>query len=153
VSLVLVQPSNLGIRGTDDYGSGAFGAARAKHSAGAEEHAILKYAHKGADWIVVPGDVIPAPAHVRQTLYGLAYAEDNRFHSIHLELIEDPHWQIKLLYAWNTAHLLQEFQAGQPLAIAEDISLRYKNITRHVHLEVRHMGMLVDPMTLLAVSA
>ena len=153
MSLTIIAPSRLGIRGHDDYGSGAFGAARKRHSAGAEEHAILKYAHKGADWIVVPGDLIPAPAHVRQTLYGLAYPEDNRFHSIHLELIEDMAWQLKLLYCWNTAHLLQEFEAGQPLAIAENIALRYPGITRHVHLEVRHLGILVDPMTLLAVSA
>jgi len=151
MSLKIIAPSALGIRGIDAHGSGEFGAPRSRGSAGAS-WAVQRYEHKGVDFIVVPGQNILCPCDAWVTRYGQAYVGDDRFGSIHLDSVDDPDFSLKLFYAQLRIDgaLPVRVGAGAPFAMAQDLRQKYSGIIPHVHLEIRRLGVLVDPGSLLA---
>jgi murein DD-endopeptidase MepM/ murein hydrolase activator NlpD len=132
---IIFAPCNRGIRGTDKYGSGAFGASRDGGSRW----------HLGIDLITVLDDPIYAPADSVVTMHGIAYADDPRFRTIRLESVDEPGLQFRLLYLVPEASIGTRVSRGDRIGSAQNIGLRYPEITNHCHFEMRRQGVPVDP--------
>lgn len=149
---------NLGLRGVDDFGSGAFNARRVAgaHSAGKTQG--TKYGHKGLDLATMPGNVIIAPFDGMISKPSFAYtggAGDLR--SIHI--IGSGDWKgyrATILYArlypgFVDGSVVKE---GEYIATAQDVAgFKMVGTTRimknHIHLELRRWNgttvELLDP--------
>lgn len=134
-----------GLRGTDPWGSGNFGASR---DAGGRSHA-------GLDCLAVTGDVIVAPFPGIVSRLGLAYVGSD-LASIHLTGRGDyDGWEAKLLYCEPDPGLAGRMVAmGDRLGEAQDVAGYWRKrepghpgeMRNHVHLEVRVTETrLVDP--------
>lgn len=124
MSLVL-GPASLpwrGLRGTDSYGSGVFGAARDNGSR----------PHCGRDYIAIPGDAAVSPIDGKVTHIGLAYA-DADYGSVR---IAGRGAEVRLLYVKPDIAEGQAVKLGQRIGTVQDIGTRYPGITSHVHVEV-----------------
>ena len=161
--LRIIPPSRV-VRGVDPFGSGAFGASRARWTAGTELNAKVQYTHKGLDFVVAPGAYIPCPCDAWIIRTGIAYSdevnnprlsEDQVLGSIRLEWAEDPAWQLKYLYARPIYKGGFPFRVdgGIPFAVVQSVARRYPGIVNHCHVEIRHRGVLVDPATILMEQA
>lgn len=141
----LLNPTGGKVRGTDDYGSGAFGAPRSRDQ--------QSYSHRGLDLTCDAGQIIVSPCKGVVTHVSQAYSGDARYHSIHIQPDEALDADVKLLYVdparLNVPYLIEE---GADLGNAEDLSMKYPGITQHCHLEVHVAGELVDPSPLLGLS-
>jgi hypothetical protein len=171
MSELRIIPPSWEVRGVDAFGSGAFLARRARYTAGTVyEHTKVgdqpedPFKHKGVDFVVRAGDMIACPCRAWIVKYGYAYSDEMTnarlsegqiLRSIRLEWDEEPEWRIKYLYARliYQGGLPFRVDAGVPFAEAQDLTLRYPEITNHVHVEIRHRGVLVDPMTVLMEQA
>jgi hypothetical protein len=132
------------VRGPDIWasGGGAFGASRSQGD--------RIYQHQGADLMVPPWRQIYAPADCLVKRIGIAYAGEFRFHSLLLRW-QDPvgELEMKILYVWPTVNVGDHLRARIRCGVAEDLNVRYPDITNHVHVEVRRDGMLIDPLPML----
>jgi len=159
--MIILPPTKHGFRQTDAYGSGHYGASRTRATAGVQ-WAGQSYAHKGTDWICVPGEYAFCPCLADVTHIGWAYPKvstsDPEFGSIHFESVEHPEYQFKLFYVRFTLEGTFPIRvaAGEAFGICQDLRLRYPGpppISPHVHLEARLRGTLIDPVSLLAEAA
>lgn len=139
---ILTKPLDNGIRGTDKYGSGAFGAERTNHDG-------TKRWHLGVDLIASPDENVVAPAECIVTAHGIAYADDPRFKTLHLASVDEPGLEFRLLYVQPIAPLGTHQMAGAVVCRAQDITQRYPGITNHCHFEVRRNGVPIDPTNML----
>jgi len=112
-------------------GSGRFGTIRTGHR------------HEGIDLEVVPGQGIIAPVKCFVVRRALPYIDDE-FQGL---LLRDGPIEFKIFYFTpDIQKIRQEVDKGEPIGVAQDISLRYgPQMTPHVHLEMRVYGVLVDP--------
>jgi hypothetical protein len=127
--------SSGGTRISDAWGRGQFGSSRIGHM------------HQGLDVKAAPGEVIRSPITGTVTREAKPYAGDSRFKGVVVKGTGD--WagtEVKLFYVQGW--LQGRVEKGQPLGNAQDLSLRYPDITNHVHIEVRQSGLLVDPATM-----
>jgi murein DD-endopeptidase MepM/ murein hydrolase activator NlpD len=125
-------------RNSDIWGSGQFGASRAGHM------------HQGLDVITRPGEPILSPIDGIIKREALPYAGDSRLKG--LTIIGFGTWEgieVKLFYV--SGWLLGTVKRGQPIGVAQDLSVRYPGITNHVHIEVRSNGILQNPAQLFGV--
>ena len=125
----MISPTGLGVRGDDAWGNGEFGASRGKRK------------HKGVDFICTPGQSIWFP-----------------FQFGFIERISRPYVQGKYLgaqlygYDGGCTYVCKMFyfiprtmliidavslQRGMVIGKAQDISEKYKDMTPHIHLQVR----------------
>ncbi len=128
-----MSASPVRLRGEDAWGSGAFGAPRGDH------------AHRGIDIIVAPGDDILSPVDGTFVRIAEPYDNDARFSGVLLRGSGD--WsdcEVKLFY-FAPRPGLSLLQAGEKIGVAQDIALRYPDITCHIHLELWQDGEVVDP--------
>ncbi|HET7793474.1 MAG TPA: hypothetical protein VFL64_08820, partial [Rhizobacter sp.] len=51
--------------------------------------------------------------------------------------------RVKIFYAEGL--VCGDVQAGQPIALAQDLSLKYPGITNHIHLELSRDGKAISP--------
>lgn len=138
----LLNPTGGLVRGTDKYGSGAFGASRSRDG--------TEYSHKGVDITCTVGQAVVAPCNGVVTTIALAYAGDDRYHSIHIQPDADLVADLKLLYVKPArTGLPYTVYAGQELGTSEDLNSRYPGITQHVHCELHIGGVLIDPTPLI----
>ena len=110
--------------------------------------------HKGVDITVRPGQMVPAPIDGVVTKKKDVYKDDNMgLHSTHIEGTGKwTGYTVKMFYMDYTA--LKEgtpVKRGALLGPAQDVSLRHKkkNMTPHIHYEVRKDGKLIDPTKML----
>jgi murein DD-endopeptidase MepM/ murein hydrolase activator NlpD len=124
-----------GRRGRDRWGSGSFGASRGGRS------------HKGVDFVVAPGESVLSPIDgvvVRQ-LY--PYGDDLRFTGLEIHGSGDwAAYRVKLFYVRKVK--LGKVKAGDPVGVAQDLEIKYRGMTNHIHVEVRRNGTVVDPSKL-----
>lgn len=124
-----------GTRDTDAYGSGTFMASR---DGG-------KRAHRGRDYVTVPGDPIVSPIDGIVTRRVVAYAGAEL---LGLE-IESDRVKAKMLYLDPAVDVGQKIVRGQLIGVAQDVSAywartspRTGRMVNHVHLEV---SVWIDP--------
>ncbi|HEV7676379.1 MAG TPA: M23 family metallopeptidase [Candidatus Angelobacter sp.] len=126
-----------GTRFRDQWGSGQFGASRPGHV-----HSRL---HQGLDITAEPGEPIRSPIDGVITREAFPYKGDNRFRGLLIEGVNE--WkgiEVKIFYVQGM--IQGRVDAGQIIGTAQDLSLRYRGITNHVHIEVRTSGTLVNPL-------
>jgi len=118
-----------GTRDTDAYGSGTFLASRD----GGER------AHRGRDYIAVPGDPIISPIDGKVTRLLVAYA-GSELRGLELE---SDRIRAKLLYVDPAVEVGTKVVRGQLIGVAQDVaaywarkSPRPGRMVNHVHLEV-----------------
>lgn len=129
-----------GIRGSDAWGTGNFGARRDGGSR----------VHLGLDFISVPGDAGAAVFSGHVSAAGLAYPHQDGFPDLHSLWLDGSgewkHWRAQYLYVapgagYNSSTIIgRRFDQGEPFAIAEDVAAYYRlkdptrPMTNHIHL-------------------
>lgn len=114
------------VRGCDLQGCGNFGAKRTDH------------VHEGTDFVTKPGDTIFTPIAGKVIRLAKPYAG-----TMNGIVIANDTEEIKIFYMNATVKVGQIVNAGQAIGIAQDITPVYgKNITNHVHAELRFSGHL-----------
>lgn len=123
-----------GIRGTDSWGSGVFGASRDGGSR----------VHQGLDFVTVVGDAIHAP--ITGIVMGIGYAyEDANLGSISIRgKNEYDGWFVQLLYVMRIAGLgmASRVEVGDPIGQAQDVAGYWRSkkpghvgdMQNHLHL-------------------
>jgi peptidoglycan LD-endopeptidase LytH len=111
-----------GLRNTDKYGSGVFGASR---DGGGRPHL-------GRDYIALPGDTAVSPIDGKVTHIGKAYA-DADYGSIRIAGVG---YEVRILYVEPSITNGQTVKAGDTIGAVQDIAARYPGITPHIHVEV-----------------
>lgn len=125
---------NFVIRGNDSYGSGAFGASRGGRN------------HAGIDVVALEGETIFSPIDGTFKRLAPPYLNDSRYSGM---VINNSTYEIKIFYIKNTIAVGKIVKAGQPIAVAQNISKKYgTGMINHVHIEVRKNGKLIDPTNL-----
>lgn len=127
---IMISPTGKGPRKWDKHGSGAYGAPRGGR------------AHKGVDYVCVPGQVVVSPIAGTVTREARPYAEGPWSGVV----IESPNISVMLFYlAPDPAVIGRVVAQGAPIGTAQDITEKYPGITPHVHLQVEG----VDPQLLM----
>ena len=116
----MISPTGKGVR-SDSWGDGHYGAPRGDRT------------HKGTDYICIPGQPVYSP--ITGTALRVAKPYDGPYSGI---MIQGKHVAVKLFYLLPTFDLIgKPVKQGQPLGIAQDISLKYSpDMIPHIHLEI-----------------
>lgn len=132
------NPTGRAVRGTDGFGSGAFGASRGSRS------------HDGADYVTVPPQDVKSPMSGRVTTISAPYRDTNDLLGVQIEASDGTLcWVWYIQPASGVVGAL--VRAGQTvIGQAQSLQERYPGITDHVHVRVhRADGTAVDPTTLI----
>jgi len=122
----MISPTGKGIRDRDKWGSGAYESPRG-HSR----------THNGTDFICTPGQSIFSPISGLIIREARPYA-DSVYSGI---LIRNDNISIMMFYLIPDKTLIQTWAVkGKPIGIAQDISLKYPDMTPHIHLSVKRMN-------------
>ncbi len=109
----------------DRGGAGHYGASRTKKG--------KKYKHKGTDYCCTPGEEILSPAT------GLILREARPYdHGEYTGFVLDTK-RCRLMVFYVKLHdglIGAIVRQGQPIGIAQDISLKYRDVLPHFHIEV-----------------
>jgi hypothetical protein len=142
--------NNQVIRGNDSAGSGRFGSSRKRNIDG--KWISIPQGHQGLDIITFPGQAIKSPISGKIVKVGKAYSDDSRFDTLHIQGDEECYSGIrcKLLYISSSVSgmLNKTVTRGEVIGVAQNISLKYKGATNHLHLEVFFNGLIQDPTSL-----
>jgi len=134
----MISPTARGVRTSDKWGYGTFGASRTKTVNGV----IKKYKHNGVDFICVPGQGIVSPIDGRVTRIARPYARGT-FSGL---VIDGTRIRIKMFYFNPLPDIVgKAVMKGQLIGHAQNIGEVYKDITPHVHLQIDS----IDPELLL----
>jgi len=108
--------------------------------------------HKGVDLAMAEGSVILAPESGKMGAYGYAYPDPDD----HSYRIVNLHGDSGVLYRFFYAvrlgtHSSGRVTAGDPIAMAQDITARYpdQDMLNHVHVETLRDGRNFDPREVL----
>jgi murein DD-endopeptidase MepM/ murein hydrolase activator NlpD len=128
------------VRGTDDYGSGAYGASRGNRK------------HNGLDFIVLPKQEVFALNDGIVTKLGYPYADDLRYR--YVEVTDSDENRLRYFYVDPGVSKGAKLLKGAVIGTAQDLGRRYsrngKTITPHIHFEVILKGNHIDPEEYLA---
>lgn len=120
----------------DSAGSGYFGASR---GGGTRKHS-------GLDFRCKPGETVFSPISGRVVRLTNAYPDDSRFKGIVISG-HGGKYEIKMFYFVPSVSDGDFVLAGMPIGSAQSISSKYGgSMLDHLHLEVRRLGQLVDPL-------
>lgn len=124
----MISPTGNGIRGSDDFGYGSYGAPRGDHR------------HEGVDFIAVPGQEIVAPC--KGDVIRIKYPYSGIYHGIQYSglLIRANDFEYTLFYFEPLKTILKtRIAEGQLIGYAQDISLKYntegKKMIPHIHMQ------------------
>ena len=136
--VVYANPTGRAVRGTDGFGSGAFGASRGSRR------------HDGTDYVTVPPQDVTSPMSGRVTTISAPYRDNNDLLGVQIEASNGT-----LSWVWYIAPARgvvgSLVRAGQTvIGTAQSLQGRYRGITDHVHVRIRRAdGTAVDPATLI----
>ena len=122
------NPTGLGPRGKDAYGSGEFGAVRTGHI------------HAGVDYVASAGQRVFAPISGHVTRIGHPYADDATFRYVE---ITNPRlgYKARVMYVGPQVREGEEIALGEEIGRAQTLQRRYpRGITDHVHLEIARLN-------------
>lgn len=112
-------------RGTDDYGSGDYGAGRGTRK------------HRGIDYKVDPGQQVISHVSGRVTKLGYPYASDLSYR--YVEVTDAFGLRHRFFYVEPTVKRGAWVEFGKLLGVAQDIASRYTSrgqMVNHVHYEI-----------------
>ena len=122
-------------RGTDDWGSGAYGASRGK-----------KKKHNGVDYACYPGSGIVSRTAGHVTFLGLPYANE---HYRYVQVTDHLGRDHRYFYVFPSVLRGEYVEAGQVIGFAQDIASKYstpqKIMKNHIHYEIKLGGSHLDP--------
>jgi len=125
------------IRGSDPFGSGAYGASRGDRK------------HEGVDIVTIPGQDIFSPITGKVVRIAYPYGNDLNYKGL---LIENTNYEVKIFYIAPVANIVgTHVMAGQKVAIAQNISAKHgAAMINHAHIEVRNKKtkLLINPTNL-----
>jgi len=128
------------IRGTDDYGSGAFEAPRGNRK------------HSGIDLIVLPNKPVFNLVAGIVTKLGYPYGDDLRYR--YVEITDVNKNKARYLYVDPLVSVGAKLSKGATIGKAQDLGRRYnrkgKTITPHIHFDVNLNGTYINPEEYLA---
>ena len=124
-------------RGTDDHGSGHYGASRGSRT------------HNGIDYKVPVGADVLSPTDGIVTKIGYPYGDDLSFR--YVEITCDDELKHRIFYVRNDLCIVKGVKVleGGIIGTCQDLTNRYPGITPHVHYEVKDQdGNFIDPDSL-----
>lgn len=119
------------LRKSDKFGQGHYLASRGD------------YLHQGIDWIVEPGQPYYSDVNGQVTRHGYPYSSDLRYRL--LEIKVDYQTIVKYMYIDPVVEPRSVIKIGQKLGTVQDLDLKFRGITPHVHFEVWVEGCHVNP--------
>lgn len=123
------------IRGTDDYGSGAYGSSRGDRK------------HEGIDFIVLPCHDVLSLNNGTVTLLGYTYKDDLSYRYVQVTDLDGN--DVRYFYTSPTVSVGTPISKGDKLGTAQCLGKRYdkdgKTITPHIHFEVKLGRKYLDP--------
>lgn len=142
----LTPPLPHGIRGTDSYGSGAYGSSR---DGGGR-------IHEGVDFIGTPGESVVCPCRATLTWTGYAYADSRVYRSLHFRSLDEPDLLVTLLYVEPKDDKPgEEYMPGDEIGTLQNLQDRYPAdsthatpITPHTHVYAYWKAKVFDPTSL-----
>jgi len=126
--VIRIRPA---IRGTDKWGSGAFGAPRGDRT------------HRGEDYEASRGARVEAVRGGEVTKLGYAYPDDLSYR--YVEITDLDGCAARYMYVLPLVELHTRVEQGQPLGTVQSIARRYPGILPHFHFEVRDGGGEIIP--------
>jgi murein DD-endopeptidase MepM/ murein hydrolase activator NlpD len=123
----------LPIRGTDSFGSGAFGASRGSRQ------------HNGIDFIAAPNTVIECYSAGHVTKVGYCYNDAPEFRYVQVTTADG--CMERYFYIDPVPGIMDEYvHAGTAIGDVHSLQSRYAGITDHIHFEVkRPNGTFINP--------
>lgn len=110
-------------RGSDSKGSGHFGAPRGSRT------------HTGIDYAAWPGSYVHAKKPGKVTKLGYAYADDLGWR--YVEVTDENSNRVRYFYVKPSVAMGDSIQKGDIIGLVQDLTLRYRGITPHIHVEVK----------------
>lgn len=124
----------LKIRGSDAWGSGAFGASRDNG----------KRKHKGVDFLCAPETKILSPVKGKVIKLGYPYEDNLAYRYIRIKTPDN--YSVDLFYVDPWVNLGDEVVVGQVVGVSQSLQDRYKGIPDHVHLQITSLyGTFINP--------
>jgi len=118
----MISPTGNGIRGTDDWGDGRFGASRGDGRL-----------HDGVDFVCTPRQSIFSPIYGRLVREARPYPNSD-YSGV---LLHNANVDIMIFYLIPDSSLIGEWcTQGAVIGVAQDISEKYPGMTPHVHLKI-----------------
>jgi hypothetical protein len=120
-------------RGNDAHGSGQFGAKRGARS------------HNGLDIVAEYNEEIYSPIEGDLMREALPYPDDPSFRGILIKGVGNwEGYEIKMFYVIGL--ICGRVKPGSLVGRAQNLTEKYKGITNHVHIEVKHKGVYINPL-------
>lgn len=112
-------------RGTDTWGSGAFGASRGNRL------------HMGVDFVTAPESTLLSPVKGEVTKLGYPYGDDLSYR--YVEITDKDGSRHRFFYVEPLVDLRQKVRKGDKIGIVQDVTRRYPvpiGMKVHVHYEI-----------------
>lgn len=131
--------ASAAVRSIDAFGAGHFGAPRSSRT------------HAGVDYATKVGQDVYSPIAGKIIRKSYPYSSDLRFEGVvikgegALAHVEVKLWYFKPLDSKVGARVLK----GEKIGVAQNLNIKYKGITNHVHMNLYVNGKTVDSLPLL----
>lgn len=142
--------ANGQLRGTDDYGSGAYNASRGSRK------------HRGIDIVAASGAKVVSPIDGRIERESAPYSDDSSYSGLLIKGVgKHKSYRVKIFYlkpksGFTGNRIRKKILEGEEIGTVQDLTKKYKKdknhnnpITNHVHIEVKKNRSRIDPSTVL----
>lgn len=120
-------------RGLDSHGSGAYHASRGSRT------------HNGIDFAAQPKSYVHACVGGTVTKLGYPYADDLGYRYVQVTDTDGNDW--RYFYVKPSVIEGDTINADDIIGIVQDLNPRYRDITPHIHLEIRDSdGQFINPL-------
>ena len=114
--------TELPLRTPDKWGEGHFGASRGDRT------------HNGTDYECAVGSEIQSPCNGEVTKLGYVYSDDLSFR--YVQITDAKGRRHRCMYTEPTVRLHAQVQVGYKIGVLQDLDVRYRDISPHVHYEI-----------------